>query len=336
MIPTDKITYSRREALKTTLLFSSGLLTSGLASKAWGGAPQTTFDSGGINLLAFGDYGTNNSNQAQVAKQMAKFSAKLGQPLSAVLALGDNFYGKFLPEQFSQRFSGYYPKKDFPCPFYATLGNHDYGPQYDSQQGRAKAEMQLAHTREQPGSRWKMSARWYAVEIPHQGKPLVKIIYLDGNYFEGALTPKEKIDQRRWLAAEMAKPTKAPWLWLISHYPIFSETTKRGDAAGAKLLAEWQPYLKDKRVSLYLAGHDHNLQHLKVDGYSPEFIVSGGGGASRYDISTSNRGFSMKTHGFNHIHVTEKLLTVQYINPDGEKVHAFQRDLAGNTKVLPV
>lgn len=333
---TAKLAISRREALKTTLLFSSSFLVEGLAESSWGAAPQTDFAAGGIDLLAFGDYGTNNDKQRQVATQMAKFSAQLDQALSAVLALGDNFYGKFLPEQFPQRFSGVYPKKDFPCPFYAMLGNHDYGPQYDSKQGRAKAEMQLARSRELPGSRWKMPAKWYSFELPFNGKPLVKIIYLDGNYFEGALTPQEKLEQKRWLEAEMSKPTEAKWIWLASHYPIFSETDKRGDAAGAKLLTEWKKYLQDKRISLYFAGHDHNLQHLQVSGFSPEFIVSGGGGASRYDVHSSNRGFSMKTRGFNHIHVTEKLLTVQFINPDGEKIHAFQRDLEGNTKVLPV
>lgn len=332
----DHPTISRREALKSTLLFSSSFLVGGLANKSWGSEPQTDFSTNGINLLAFGDYGSKNDKQRQVAKQMAKFAAQLKEPLTGILALGDNFYGKFLPEQFRDRFSKIYPKKDFSCPFYALLGNHDYGPRYDSGQGRAKAEMQLARTQEQPRSRWKMPAKWHSFELPLKGKPLVKIIYLDGNYFEGALTPQEKIAQKRWLKKEMAKPTEAPWLWLASHYPIFSETDKRGDKAGAKLLKEWEPYLKDKRVSLYLAGHDHNLQHLRMEGFSPEFIVTGGGGATRYDVSPSNRGFTMKTRGFNHIHVTEELLTVQFINPDGEKVHSFQRDLKGNMKPIPV
>ena len=93
-------------------------------------------------------------------------------------------------------------------------------------------------------------------------------------------------------------------------------------------------FSRDKRVSLYISGHDHNLQHLQVDGFSPDFIVSGGGGASRYEVIGSDRGFSMQTRGFNHIHVTGEKMTVQFINPDGQRIHAYERDLSGKTTVL--
>lgn len=326
---------SRREAIKSTLLFSSGLITAGWAPRLQAQtSTPASFGKGGLHVLAVGDYGTNNAEQHKVAGCMNDFAGKLGAPLTAVLALGDNFYGNLRPEQFQTRFEDVYSKQSLPCPFYALLGNHDYGPQYDSNQGRAKADMQLAYARANPRSRWKMPAKWYAFELPLHGKALVKVIYLDGNYFEGALTPQEKLEQKRWLEAEMAKKTDAKWIWMVSHYPVFSDTSSRGDKAGAKLLAEWGPYLQDKRVSLYLAGHDHNLQHLKAEGYSPEFIVSGGGGAHRYDVTQSGRGFSMQTRGFNHIHVTEEKITVQFINPDGQRLHAFERNQAGVTKVL--
>ncbi len=328
---------SRREALKTSLLFSSGLLAGGWASRLDAAKEaKTSFKSGGIHVLAFGDFGTKNDKQLQVARRMNEFAGKLGVPLSAVLALGDNFYGHLTPETFRSRFDDYYSTEHLDCPFHALLGNHDYGPSYDSKQGRAKADMQLAHAAGNPSSRWKMPAKWHAFELGPRNNPLVKIIYLDGNYFEGALTPQEKIAQRRWLSAEMAKPTRARWLWLASHYPLFSDANEGRSKERANLLREWNDALSDKRVSLYLAGHDHTLQHLRAEGMGPDFIVSGGGGAGRHDVKESDRGFSMKTRGFSHIHVTGDKLTVQYINTDGELIHSFERDRAGRTKVLPV
>lgn len=327
---------SRRQVLKTTLLFSSGLLASG-----WGSGlkaaqvPRTKF-SGGIDVLAFGDFGTNNAKQRKVADAMHDFAGRLDQPPAAVLALGDNFYGKLTPQTIVPRFDGYYPARHLGCPFYALLGNHDYGPSYDSGQGRAKADMQLAHRAAHPDSRWTMPAKWHAFELGPEDDPLVKIIYLDGNFFEGALTPREKIDQRRWLAAEIAKPLRARWLWIASHYPAFSDSKKDRSASRQRVLDEWGQLFKDKRVSLYLSGHDHNLQHLRVRGMRPDFIISGGGGASRYDVAASDRGFSMRSRGFNHIHVTDKLLTVQFINPDGHLVHAFERRLDGSMRILTV
>ncbi len=332
----DSQNFSRREVLKTTLLFSSGLLGSGFLSRLEAAqGPRTRF-SGGIDLLAFGDFGSNNEKQMKVATAMNDFAGQLGQPLSAVLALGDNFYGKLTPETISPRFDGYYSSEHLDCPFFALLGNHDYGPSYDSKQGPAKADMQLAYAAGHPKSRWKMPAKWYAYELGPKDNPLVKIIYLDGNFFEGALTPAEKIAQRRWLAAEMEKPLRAKWLWIVSHYPAFSDSKTNRSGERERLLKEWGHLFNDKRVSLYISGHDHNLQHLRVDGMNPDFIVSGGGGASRYEVKDSGRGFSMQTRGFNHIHVAADLLTVQYINSDGKLVHAFERRQDGSMTVLPV
>ena len=83
---------------------------------------------------------------------MAQFSRQLKHPLSGVLMLGDNFYGKLAPDRFLRHFEDMSPKAELNCPFYGCLGNHDYGPSYDSGQGRDKAQMQLDYAREHPDS----------------------------------------------------------------------------------------------------------------------------------------------------------------------------------------
>ena len=57
-------------------------------------------------------------------------------------------------------------------------------------------------------------------------------------------------------------------------------------------------------------------------------------GAGRYEVMGQDRGFCMQTRGFNHIHVTDEKMTVQFINPDGQRIHAYERDLSGKTTVL--
>lgn len=318
---------SRREALKAGLIFSSGFLTAGWQGRVLAEDAKTKFGKGGLHFLAVGDYGTGNKNQKKVAEQMNAFAGKLDSPLTAVLALGDNFYNKLETERFERDFEKMYSKEHLNCPFYACLGNHDYGPQYDSKQGRAKADMQLEYAAKNPGSRWKMPAKWYAVELPNASAPLVKVIYLDGNYFEGAMTPQEKLDQKRWMDAELKKPTRAKWTWVVSHYPLFSDDTKRKD--NKSLIKNWGDHLKANPISLYLSGHDHNLQHLQLKDYQPSFLVSGGGGASTYEITESERGFAKQIFGFNHIHVDDERITVQLIDADGACMHAFIRDRAG-------
>lgn len=324
---------TRREAIRRAVVFSSGAW----AATRFGGtlqAKETAAKLGnGMHLLAFGDFGTKgNEAQTSVANQMAAFARSLDERPAAVLALGDNFYNEIKPGRIEEHFEKMYSKEDLDCPFYVCAGNHDYGTaKYDFQEG--KLQMQLDYARENPDSRWKFPSKWYSVELPSPENPLVKIIVLDGGYWEGALTPQEKIAQRRWLKAEFEKKSKAPWLWMVNHYPLFSEAVNRGD--NKRLIEEWGQQLNDHDVSLAFAGHDHTLQHLQVEGYKPSFIVSGAGGARLYDCRTPPRGFvSNHVFGFNHVHVTPKLLTVQYIDAQGRLLHAFTRDRAGKVKVV--
>ncbi len=324
----ERHSITRREAIKKAILFSTGLLVAGNLKAQ---PPVTNFSDKGLDLLAIGDFGSGNAHQRAVAEQMNKFSRKLNSPLSGVLALGDNFYGALQTERFGRHFEEMYSKEYLNCPFYACLGNHDYGPSYDSKQGPAKAQIQLDYAKANPSSRWKMPAKWYALELPDAKNPLVKIIFLDGNTFEGALTPQEKLAQERFLEAELKKETRAPWRWLISHYPIFSDCTKRGDSS--RQIKKWGEHLKSNPISLYLAGHDHNLQHLQVKGYDTSFVVSGAGGASLYEIKSSGRGYSEKILGFTHLHVTPEKVDVQFIDTEGRSLHAFQRTLKGAVEI---
>jgi tartrate-resistant acid phosphatase type 5 len=331
-IPTQSLApMTRREAIQKTLLFSTGLLTAGRLSALHAEPPLTGFSDSGLHFLAIGDFGSGKVHQVAVAQQMAEFSRQLKHPLSGVLMLGDNFYGKLAPDRFLRHFEDMYPKAELNCPFYGCLGNHDYGPSYDSGQGRDKAQMQLDYAREHPDSRWKMPAKWYAVELPNPQAPLVKLIFLDSNGFEGALTPQEKLDQKRFLEAELKKETRAPWRWIVSHFPLFSDGIKHDTH---RLIQEWGGHLKAQNIPLYLCGHDHNLQHLEVEGYPSSFVVSGGGGAGLYNIQPSSRGFSDKIWGFVHLHATPEQMQVQFISAEGARLHAFSRNLAGKVTLL--
>jgi hypothetical protein len=324
---------TRREAIRRTVIFSAGALVAGRTGFAKPTPAKTKFDEGAMHLLALGDYGTKgNANQAAVANRMAAFVKTLDKPLTAVLALGDNFYTKLTTDRFDNHFDKIYSTDGLNCPFYACLGNHDYGTaSYEWQPG--KFQMELDYAKNNPRSRWKMPSKWYTVHLPSEDRPLVKAIVLDGNYWEGALTPKEKIAQRKFLKAELEKKSDAPWLWVVNHFPLYSDCPAY--AENKALIREWGPLIKEHPVSLFLSGHAHILQHLHVKGYSPSFIVSGGGGQRLYPMQDSKRGF-VTNHdlGFNHISVTADEFQVQFINKDGDCLHHFRRDQAGKTKVL--
>ena len=326
---------TRREAIRRTVVFSATALAAGRSSLLRAAPAETKFADQGLNLLALGDYGTKgDENQTAVARAMATFAKSLDRPLDAVLALGDNFYKKITPERFEEHFEKMYSKDGLDCPFYACAGNHDYGTaKYDEQEG--KLRMQLDYAKENPNSRWKFPSKWYTIELPNAEKPLLKVIVLDGNYWEGALKPKEKIAQRRFFEAELKKKTDAPWTWVVNHFPLFTDCNQGDRGDDKSLIREWGKLLRKHPVSLCFGGHDHTLQHLRVENYPCSFIVSGAGGAKLYDLKPSERGYTNNKHlGFNHMHVTRDALNVQFLNADGECLHHFQRDVCGNVKVL--
>lgn len=322
---------NRRQAIRRTLVFSTALLSARwvetLAAQLPAAGPTAK---GGIHLLAFADFGYGNKAQATVAAGMAAFAATLGAPLTSVLALGDNFYKTLTPERFRTDFEAMYPVRELPCPFHVVLGNHDYGPGYDSGQGAAKAQMQLDYARDQPTSRWKLPAKWYALELPDPAHPLVKIIFLDSNLTESCLTPQEKLDQQRFLEAELRKDTRAPWTWIAAHHPLFSDGP-HGD--NATLISRWGPCIADSAVSLYLCGHDHTLQHLEVPDYRASFVVTGAAGAGLHELKDTGRGYTQKIFGFTHLHVTTEAVDVQYLDADGRRLHAFRRTRDGKVAV---
>ncbi len=43
-------------------------------------------------------------------------------------------------------------------------------------------------------------------------------------------------------------------------------------------------------MRLYMSGHEHNLQHLHVDGASTHYMISGGGSLSDYSWQTWDNG----------------------------------------------
>jgi len=325
--------FSRRDVLRKSVLFSTGLLAGKAASQAGAVDLDTSFTGPGLNLLAIGDYGSKNESQERVARQMANFAKKLGQPLDGVLALGDNFYGKMTPDRFDRHFEKMYDPEALNCPFYACIGNHDYETAaYGLDPEPRKFVKQLDYARDNPNSRWKMPAKWYVLELPNPVTPLVKMIVLDSNMAGGTLTPQEKLEQKRFVEAELAKPTTAPWLWMVWHHPLYTETSKREDNPG--LVRMFGDFLKNHPVSVCITGHDHNMQHLKVEGYSTSFIVSGAGGAAGYPITPSDRGFSKMELGFNHFHISPTRIKAQFINAEGECLHTFRRTLDGKVEIV--
>lgn len=331
-------TISRRHFLRQSFAFSA---LAGLGSLPVL-AETRKANPGAAQLLIVGDWGYEKIEaQQRVAAGMQHYVQERGLKTEALLMLGDNWYGDLSGGAESPRwktqFEEMYPKSVFDCPAYAIAGNHDYQVMPES---KIAAELEYAR---KGGTRWTMPSLWYRFDFPAKN-PLMTVIALDSNVPnpEGkpakgvnfTLTPEQHTDQVIWLQAELAKPRTTPFLVVMGHHPIFSNGP-HGDHK--VLIQDWEPLLRKHKAHLYLAGHDHDMQHLEFDGHPTSFVLSGGGGADLYTlkINSSQRGpMAQKVYGFSHLEVTPEILTLRHMDEQGRLIHAFTKRPDGTVGIV--
>ncbi|MDR3741172.1 MAG: metallophosphoesterase [Terracidiphilus sp.] len=324
---------TRRSFLRQSFAFSA---LAALGSGA-GFAATSKVDPGGREILFIGDWGYEDATaQAKVAAGMTAYARQHAIHPEAFLLLGDNWYGALEGGVDSSRwytnFEQMYPADVFNCPAYALLGNHDY--QYFPQ---SKVDAELEYAR-RGKTRWTMPSRWYRFEFPAHD-PLITFIALDSNMPSPkgpqasgrnfTLTEEQRLAQLAWLEQELAKPRTTPYLAVIAHHPIYSNGP-HGDHA--TLIRDWDPLLRKHGVTLYMAGHDHDLQHLEFEGHPTSFFLSGGGGADLYDLKVdpAHRGpYAAKIYGFSHLSVTRERMTLRHLDSDGRLLHEFSKSATG-------
>ena len=118
-----------------------------------------------------------------------------------------------------------------------------------------------------------------------------------------------------------------------AHHPLFSNGV-HGD--NGVLQVEWGPLFKKYQLDFYICGHDHDLQHLEIPGWSTSFLLVGGGGGGNRPMLRSDRGpFSRGVHGFAHLRLSADLAECRFIHGlDGSILHEFERDRSGYVKTI--
>ena len=329
---------SRREFLRQSFAFSALASLGSLPSLA----KQHPSTIGTSNLLMIGDWGYENiAAQSTVAAAMQRYAHDHSLKTDALLMLGDNWYGPLSggvnSPRWSTQFEDMYPKSVFDCPAYAVLGNHDYQRMPES-----KVEAELAYAKNGE-TRWTLPSRWYRFEFPAT-KPLATFLALDSNVFRVlstaskrenyTLTPEEQAEQLQWLKTELEKPRTTPYLIVMAHHPIYSNGP-HGDHK--VLIADWEPLLREHKAHLYLAGHDHDMQHLEFESHPTSFVLSGGGGADLYNLQIEEvrRGpYAAKIYGFSHLQIAPDKLTLLHLDPAGRLIHGFTKTPQGAVQIL--
>ena len=282
---------TRRDFVRTIFAASQTALAGRLLSSPLH-ADEASPDA--LTFAIIGDWGRQGRpDQKQVADQMALACEKAGARF--VIAVGDNFYERGVTslddDHWQKSFEQVYAAPSLQVPWYVILGNHDYA---------GKTDPQLAYGATHP--RWIMPARYYTKTYPVDATATVDFFYIDTCPFvaeyqnnpEFADIPaQDSKAQLQWLEQALAAST-AQWKLVFGHHPIYSSGLAHGNQP--EMIEHILPLLQTYKVQAYFAGHDHDLEHLKVGNL--DLIVSGAGSEHRPVKTPATSPFSTATSGF--------------------------------------
>jgi hypothetical protein len=281
-------------------------LASGLTFRTAPDDPDAT-----IRFLAFGDYGSGTSAQLEVRDAMEPYR----ESADFLVTMGDNAYTSGTYSQWQERV--FEPNQHLltRVPFFPTSGNHDYYTD-DGEPWLRNLFLPENADRVEDVERY-YSMDWGPVHFVglDSEDPLYRITDdVDGD------------DERDWLRSDLERADR-PWTIAAVHKPMRSNMIGRG--ADGMVLAYLVPTLEEFDVPLVLQGHNHNYERFapmkngqpfdaKVGGTT--YVISGGGGASLYELEVGKDELQVlgaKTYHFLKGTVDRCTLTVDAVDEDG-------------------
>lgn len=282
---------------------------------------------GALHFIAMGDWGRNGADhQLQVAKQMSITANEIFSQFT--IATGDNFYPKGVISEvdplWKYSFEDIYTDFRLQWDWYPVLGNHDY---------ISNPEAQVKYST--ISRRWKMPARYYSKTFSINGDTMqqVLLVFIDTNpfipeFYKNAeygpnVKGQDTAKQKRWMEKLLSnKSPNIKWKIVIGHHPMYTGGS-RTDGYDTKAIRNTLKPMFDKyNVDVYLAGHEHSLQHMKSSG-DLHHIISGAASEKTPAHLIENSLMSASEYGFFVFSVTGNELLLQAVNDTGKIIYSY-------------
>ena len=235
-----------------------------------------------------GDWGAGTRAQQQVTDEMCALRRTL--KFKYIVTTGDNFY---TPDGNATQQNYYGPERclySYPGNVWrAVWGNHDVaGPST----GTVLGSPQRYYT-------WSVGAtQFFMLDANDPGSPA----------------------QRSWLARALSS-SPARVKIIVFHQPAFTSGLHSDNTSAQR---NWVPLFVRYHVTLVLTGHNHDYEHLKVDGI--DYVVSGGGGQTSYPCLRVEPGAirCVSAYHFLIVSVSSSAVIVRAVKASGGELDEFE------------
>ena len=271
------------------------------------------------------DLGRNGYyDQVPVAEMMGSVADITGPEFIAALGDVHHFWGVRSVDDplWNTNFEWIYAHPELMIPWHPVLGNHEY-------RGWTQPVLDYSTV----SRRWEMPSRYYAITEEVADGVEVLVVFID----TAPLIDKYRDDPRKfrdigsqsmeeelaWIDATLGE-SDAKWKVVMGHHPVYAGTTKE-ERERSDLQARLQPLLDRHDVDIYVAGHIHNFQHIRVPGSGVDYVVNSSASLSRIVVPFEGALFGSPETGFSLCSVTETEITLTFVNAEGKILYQYAR-----------
>lgn len=278
-----------------------------------------------FNMYVANDLGRNGYyDQKPIAELMGIMAEEVGPEF--VIAAGDihHFEGVRSVQDplWMTNYELIYSHPELMLPWYAIMGNHEY-------RGNTQAVLDYQNI----SARWNMPARYYTKVLENDGvnvrivmldtPPLIDKYRKDTEDYNDA--GKQDINkQLEWLDSVLTA-AKEQWVLVIGHHPIYADTDKNPSERGDMQKRVDTILRKHNNVDMYICGHIHNFQHIRMKGSNIDYVVNSSGSLAREVKPVEGTKFCSGKSGFSVLSADSKELVLTMVDKDGNKLYSISR-----------
>ena len=278
-----------------------------------------------FNFYVANDLGRNGYyDHKPIAELMGVMGEEVGPEF--VLATGDihHFEGvrSVNDPLWMTNFELIYSHPELMIDWFPVLGNHEY-------RGNTQAVLDYTHV----SRRWTMPARYYTRAFEDKGTTL-RVVWIDTapmidkyrnekeTYPDACKQDYEK--QLAWIDSVLTA-AREDWVIVAGHHPIYAETPKDGSER-TDMQNRLDPILRKHKVDMYICGHIHNFQHVRVSGSDIDYITNSSASLSRKVTPIEGTVFCSPEPGFSIVSANKKALELRMIDKKGNVLHTVTRN----------
>ena len=278
------------------------------------------------NFFMANDLGKNGYyDQKKIAELMGVMAEKNGPECVIAAGYVHHFSGVQSVEDplWMTNYELIYSHPELMIDWLPILGNHEY-------RGNTQAIIDYSNI----SRRWNMPGRYYTKVYEEDGTSVRFIMidttplinkYREENKKYPDACKQDNEPQLQWLDS-LLNEAKEDWVIVVGHHPIYAETSKE-DSERMDMQNNVDRILrKHKNVAMYLCGHIHNFQHIRVKGSSIDYVVISSASLSRDVNAITGTQFCSPETGFSVIAADKNELALHMIDKEGKVLHTISKN----------